>query len=97
MTKIQVTINVDTSKTMGDAVRQLRNYFAQNLSAVDAITSPSFLPQWQTERNYTAGELLRYEGEVYRVLQAHRSQADWRPANVPALFTALDAEKENRP
>jgi hypothetical protein len=32
------------------------------------------------------GDLITDDGEYYEVIQAHTTQADWRPANVPALF-----------
>ena len=33
------------------------------------------------------GDLRTFEGTVYRVLQAHTTQADWAPPLVPALWT----------
>lgn len=33
------------------------------------------------------GDLRTYEGTVYRVLQAHTTQAGWAPPLVPALWT----------
>jgi len=32
------------------------------------------------------GDLIKDDGEYYQVIQAHTTQADWKPANVPALF-----------
>ena len=35
---------------------------------------------------YSVGDVASYDGVLYRVVQAHRSQADWTPDKVPALF-----------
>lgn len=44
-------------------------------------------PAWQAGVHYEAGDLVTYDGQVYRVVQEHTSQADWRPDGVPALYT----------
>ena len=36
---------------------------------------------------YSVGDVASYDGVLYRVVQAHRSQADWTPDKVPALWT----------
>ena len=35
---------------------------------------------------YQVGDLVSYGGVVYRVIQAHTSQAGWTPDQVPALY-----------
>lgn len=35
---------------------------------------------------YSVGDVASYDGVLYRVVQAHKSQADWTPDKVPALF-----------
>ena len=35
---------------------------------------------------YSVGDVANYGGVLYRVVQAHKSQADWTPDKVPALF-----------
>lgn len=34
----------------------------------------------------TAGTKVRYKDQIYKVLQTHRTQFDWTPDKVPALF-----------
>ena len=55
-------------------------------TAADAVT---LFQEWEAGREYTAGYRLRYGGKLYRVVQAHTSQADWTPDKVPALFTEI--------
>ena len=38
------------------------------------------------QQRYSVGDVASYDGVLYRVVQAHRSQADWTPDKVPALF-----------
>jgi hypothetical protein len=42
---------------------------------------------------YSVGTLVQYDGGLYRVVQAHRSQADWTPDKVPALFVKISLEE----
>ena len=35
---------------------------------------------------YSVGDVAAFDGVLYRVVQAHKSQADWTPDKVPALF-----------
>ena len=55
-------------------------------AAVDAVT---LFPQWEIGRAYETGYRLQYDERLYRVVQAHTSQADWTPNKVPALFTEI--------
>ncbi len=46
-------------------------------------------PAWEAGRFCSAGERLRYHGELYRVLQDHTAQADWTPDTAPSLFVRV--------
>ncbi|MFI6602129.1 M28 family peptidase [Nonomuraea sp. NPDC050536] len=41
---------------------------------------------WQPWTAYATGATVTYNGVQYRCLQAHTSQPDWEPPNVPALW-----------
>lgn len=43
-------------------------------------------PAWEPGVSYTAGEMLAYQGETYKVLQAHTSAAHWPPDQVASLY-----------
>ena len=38
---------------------------------------------------YSVGDVASYDGVLYRAVQAHKSQADWTPDKVPALWTPV--------
>lgn len=66
----QVTRMIEADELSEDEKKRFLNVF------------PPFTPR----TDYRVGEKVRYQGQVYEVIQAHTSQADWRPPNVPALF-----------
>lgn len=41
---------------------------------------------WVSNTDYVVGDVVSYNGTSYKVVQAHRSQSDWKPDVVPALF-----------
>ena len=43
-------------------------------------------PAWVVNHAYAIGDLVTYQGLVYKCIQAHTSQVDWQPPNVPALW-----------
>jgi hypothetical protein len=41
---------------------------------------------WEPGTQYNLGDVVQYEGHNYKIIQAHRSQSDWAPSIVPALW-----------
>ena len=41
---------------------------------------------WEPHTAYSRGDKLVYEGLAYEVIQAHTSQSDWLPNELPALY-----------
>ena len=41
---------------------------------------------WEPNTAYSRGSKLVYEGIAYEVIQAHTSQSDWLPSDLPALY-----------
>ena len=54
----------------------------------DSVPATLF-PLWNPGEEYVVGYRVRYEDDIYRVLQAHTSQIDWTPDIVPALYAKL--------
>lgn len=54
-----------------------------------ALESIDLFPAWAPGIAVAVGERYRYAGRLYRVVQAHTTQADWTPDIVPALFTEV--------
>ena len=41
---------------------------------------------WAPNTAYSVGQLVTYNGSIYKCIQAHTSQVGWEPPNVPALW-----------
>ena len=50
-------------------------------------------PAYRVGAAYVVGDRFRYGGKLYRVVQAHTSQADWVPDVTPALYTVVSVEE----
>lgn len=72
--------------------RQLRAMMvksAVSLNDTDALTAIELFEAWKPDTAYTADQRIRYDGKLYRVVQAHTSQSDWAPDVTPALYTEV--------
>ena len=59
------------------------------MSGTEIIDQELFVPDWKPANYQTVGAPVRYEGQVYKVLQAHDSTSnpDWTPDTQPALWS----------
>ena len=62
------------------------NGLLPNLSDEQALQVPLMFPKWQVGKAYAVGERVLYLGVLYKVIQAHTSQAGWEPGIAPSLF-----------
>ena len=82
--------------TYTDRAKRMRPYIekaATNLTDEDALQAVELFPQWVTGRAYAVDERLQYKNVLYRVIQAHTSQADWTPDITPALFVVVSLDE----
>lgn len=54
-----------------------------------ALSVPVLYPAWRSGVDYAVGTRVRYNGTLYRVLQAHSSQESWTPEAAPSLFAQV--------
>lgn len=61
----------------------------ESMSGTEIIDQELFVPDWKPANYQTVGAPVRYEGQVYKVLQAHDSTSnpDWTPDTQPALWS----------
>lgn len=64
------------------------------LTDEQAETVAKFYPEWAVGVAYVVGDRRRYEGRLYRCVQAHTSHEGWEPPNAPALWTRTGADPE---
>ena len=62
---------------------------ATSLTDTDALDAVALFPAWAVGVYYEADTRIRYGEKLYKVVQAHTSQADWLPEDTPALYTEV--------
>ena len=65
---------------------------AARLTADDntALTGMELYPVWAVGIAVAKDSRYQYNGKLYKVVQAHTTQADWTPDITPALWTVID-------
>ena len=70
-------------------LRDLMHKASVSLSDEDALDGVELFPAWAANTAYAADVRVRFEGKLYRCVQAHTSQAGWEPDKTPALWTEV--------
>ena len=76
-----------------EKARKLRARIEQasvSLSDADALDAVELFPAWKVDNDYAIGDRVQDEGTLYKCLQAHASQASWKPADAPSLWVRVD-------
>lgn len=69
-----------------------------NIDEVTATEHAELFEAWVTDKDYAVGKIVtRPNGNLYKCVQAHRSQAGWEPENTPALWTKIGDPSEEYP
>lgn len=104
--EIPTNIILGTESNMEQASEQIRKVlqmYAQTLTDEQAMEIATVYPAYEVGRAYTADELLTYgindvgAPQLYRVVQAHTSQEDWKPDSTPTLYTAIGLNPQGYP
>ena len=76
-----------------EIARRLRPYIvkaSESLSDTDALEAVELFDEWAVGVEYAKGKRLRYTGILYKVKQAHTSQADWTPDIATSLYEVVE-------
>ena len=92
-----ITVNyVVTAKplTKEEQLENQRNlaltFFAETLSDAQALQVPMLFDEFDGNGvAYEVGKRIMFEGVLYKVIQAHTSQAEWTPTAAPSLFAKV--------
>ena len=76
-----------------EIMRQTLGLATSYLNDEQAETVSTLFEEWQVGVSYAAGDRRKYDGLLYRCIQAHTSQADWTPPAVPALWVRTSTEE----
>ena len=86
-----------------EQMRRAVQMFAASLSEEQALEVAAMYPEWEAGRAYAEGEILQHgtnsvgDPQLYKVVQAHTSQADWTPEATPALYDAFGLDESGYP
>lgn len=78
-----------------EQTRKALQLFCQTLDDDKALEVATVFPAYAVGRAYAVGDMFSYgenstgDPQLYKVVQAHTSQEDWKPDATPALYTAL--------
>ena len=74
-------------------IRRGIDTFAENQTDETLIDNKAAFPLWSVGIQVAAGQILRYNDDIYRVIQPHTTQSDWTPDKVPALFSKISLDE----
>lgn len=79
--------------TLIELARKLRPFIekaAAFLDDVDALEAVDLFPNWDGDSHeYKVDDRVKFEGTLYRCLQAHTSQAGWTPVAAPSIWAKV--------
>ena len=62
---------------------------AAALTDDEALKAAALYPAWSAQDTYDAGERVRFDGTLYKCVQAHAAQPDWTPTAAPSLWAKV--------
>lgn len=88
---------------MAEQFRRALQMFAASLPDEQALEIATVYPVYEVGKAYTVGEFFTYgvndvnDPQLYKVVQSHTSQADWKPSETPSLYEPIGLNKEGYP
>ena len=58
-----------------------------------ALDSIELIAPWKIKESVSVGDRRRFNGALYKCIQAHTTQADWTPDITPAIWVAVSLEE----
>lgn len=86
-----------------EQLRRALQMFAAMLTEDQALEIATVYPVWEANHAYQVGDIISYgansvgDPQLYKVVQAHTSQADWTPDATPALYDAFGLDESGYP
>lgn len=86
-----------------EQIRRALQLFATALTDEQAMEVAAVFDPWKVGKAYTVGDFLTYgansvgDPQLYKVVQAHTSQADWKPDTTNSLYVAIGLDDSGYP
>lgn len=75
-----------------DKAKRLRPIIEKAVASLpdeEALQAPEIFPLWKAGASYAVNDRVQYNDVLYKVLQAHTSQATWTPDAAVSLFAKM--------
>lgn len=88
---------------IAEQFRRALQMFAANLTDEQAMEVSTIYDPWVVGKSYAVGEFFTYgensvgDPQLYKVVQAHTSQADWTPDVSASLYDAIGLDAAGYP
>lgn len=86
-----------------EQMRRALQMFAQSLTSEQAMEIATVYPKYEIGKSYVIGEYF-VDGvnnvgdpQLYKVVQNHTSQADWKPSETPSLYEPIGLNDSGYP
>lgn len=73
-----------------DDARKLRPIVEQAMQSVEKVEAIALYPHWTVGVAYLIDFKVQYGDRLYKVIQAHTSQADWTPDITASLYAEIN-------
>ena len=73
-------------------IRQAIEQGAKSLPVETALEVPKLFKRWTVGEAVALNDIREYNGVLYKTIQAHTTQADWKPNITPALWKVVQPE-----
>lgn len=86
-----------------EQLRRAIQMFAASVSDEQALEIATIYPKYELGKAYNVGDYFTHgvnnvgDPQLYKVVQAHTSQADWTPSNTPSLYEPVGLNEEGYP
>ena len=88
---------------IAEQFRKALQMFAASLDEEKAMEVATIYDPWAVGKSYAVGEFFTYgtngvgDPQLYKVVQAHTSQADWTPDTTASLYVAIGLDEQGYP
>lgn len=86
-----------------EQLRRAIQLFANSVTDEQALEIATVYPKYTVGCSYAVGEFITYginavgDPQLYKVIQAHTSQEDWKPSETPSLYEPIGLTAEGYP
>ena len=86
-----------------EAIREAMDIAGATLTEEQALVCVRMYREWEVGKAYVTDEFFTYgvngvgDPQLYKVVQDHTSQADWKPDITTALYTAIGLDNDGYP